>query len=170
MNLTKSIFTSMLIALVTWSGVSAQEQPKVKANTAGTTKTELHYFYILQTRADLDHIELLWNDAYKKLESVSTDNLSTIVVAYRDLSQDFATADITIGYQSSTAVKGERSTIELSDNKQVLLSNGSHDKGAIEKAWNDIDFRRDIEVIIETHDLNQHGLPDSNSLTVYYKD
>lgn len=170
MNLTRSIFTSMLIALVTWSGVSAQEQPKVKANTTDTTKNELHYFYVLQKRTDLDHIELLWNDAYQKLESVSTDNLTTIVVAYEDLSQDFATADITIGYQSSTAVRSERSTIELSDSKQVLLSDGSHDENAIEQAWNDIDYRRDIEVIIEKHQLNQHGLPDSNSLTVYYKD
>ena len=170
MNLTKSIFTSMFITLVTWGGVAAQEQPKAKSNTADTAKTELHYFSVLQKRAELNHIELIWKEAYEKLESVSEDNLSTIIVTYKNLSQDFSAADITIGYQTNATAKGEKSTIELSDSKQVLLSNGSHDKNAIENAWNDIDYRRDIEVVIETHDLNQHGLPDSNSLTVYYKD
>ncbi|GAL31547.1 hypothetical protein JCM19240_4978 [Vibrio maritimus] len=170
MNLAKSIFTSMFITLVTWGSVAAQEQPKAKPNTTGTAKVELHYISVLQKRADLNRIELIWKEAYEKLESVSEDNLSTIIVVYKDLSQDFAAADITIGYQSNTAAKGEKSTIELSHSKQVLLNKGSHDKSAIENAWNDIDYRREIEVIIETHDLNQHGLPDSNSLTVYYKD
>lgn len=170
MNLTRSIFTSMLITLVTWGSVFAQEQPKVTANTTDTMKNQLHYVSVLQKRADLENIEALWSEAYDKLELVPTDGLSTIIVAYKHLSQDFATADITIGYQASTTTKDESLTIELSNNKQVLLSNGSHDKNAIENAWNDIDYRRDIEVIIETHDLNQHGLPDSNSLAVYYKD
>lgn len=170
MNLTRSIFTSMIITLVTWGSVFAQEQPNVSANTADTMNNQLQYIAVLQKRADLENIEALWSEAYEKLELVPADNLSTIIVAYKQLSQDFATADITIGYQASTTAKDESSTIELSNNKQVLLSNGSHDKNAIVNAWNDIDYRRNIEVIIETHDLNQHGLPDNNSLTVYYKD
>lgn len=125
----------------------------------------------------LQSVPQVWASFYEQVESGKNKNLSSenvvsdeVIVLYQEIARDFSEAKVTVGFRQKAGSDVKPSARFSSLNKAVtLLNKGKHDDTELTSAWEMIDYRRDVEAVFERHYLNQHGLPDSSELYVYYK-
>ncbi|MDK9737408.1 hypothetical protein KI655_08850 [Vibrio sp. D404a] len=125
----------------------------------------------------LSSVPQVWVSFYEQVEAGTNDKLSAanvvgneVVVLYQEITPDFSEAKITVGFRQKASSDVKPNARFSSLNKAVsLLNKGKHDDMTLTSAWEMIDYRRDVEAVLERHYLNQHGLPDSSELYVYYK-
>ncbi|MEZ8784817.1 hypothetical protein AB6D77_19325 [Vibrio splendidus] len=147
------------------------KKPQVTANTTylqGLTKTIL-----------LEDVPELWVDFYQNLETNDEaatkhqqQNQQQVIVIYQDISLDFSEATITIGFPTQQSKLNKNKPLIKLPNKAkgtLLLGKGEHTEQELAQAWEGIAILKEVDMIIEHHQLNQHGLPDSSELYVYYK-
>lgn len=122
----------------------------------------------------LEDVPKLWVDFYQNLEANDEKiaQQQKVVVIYQGIKSDFSEATITIGFptQQSTPNKN-KPFIQVPNQAKgtLLLSEGEHTEQELAKAWEDIAILKEVDMVVEHHQLNQHGLPDSSELYVYYK-
>ncbi|WP_172379189.1 hypothetical protein [Vibrio sp. Vb339] len=132
------------------------------------------YLQGLSKTIPLEDVPELWVDFYQNLEAKDEEiaQQQKVVVIYQDISSDFSTATVTIGFptQQSTSNKNNR-LIQIPNKAQgsLLLRKGEHTEQQLAQAWEEIAILKEVDMVIEHHQLNQHGLPDSSELYVYYK-
>lgn len=125
----------------------------------------------------LESVPQVWAGFYEQVEAGNNNKLSAenvvgneVIVLYQEIARDFSEAKVTVGFRQKTSSDVKPNARFSSFNKAVsLLNKGKHDDMALTSAWEMIDYRRDVEAVLERHYLNQHGLPDSSELYVYYK-
>ena len=91
---------------------------------------------------------------------------------YQDISLDFSEATITIGFPTQKSKLNKNKPLIKLPNKAkgtLLLGKGEHTEQELAQAWEGIAILKEVDMVIEHHQLNQHGLPDSSELYVYYK-
>ena len=92
------------------------------------------------------------------------------VVRYQEPHKVFRKAKGPVGLiQTSTSDGKPNANFPSIKQAVTLLNKGQHDDTELTNAWEMIDFRREVKAVLERHYLNQHGLPDSSELYVYYK-
>ncbi|MEZ8793343.1 hypothetical protein AB6D86_15820 [Vibrio splendidus] len=144
----------------------------VEVKQPATTNTT--YLQGLSKTIPLEDVPELWVDFYQNLEAKDEEiaQQQKVVVIYQDISSDFSTATVTIGFptQQSTSNKNNR-LIQIPNKAQgsLLLRKGEHTEQELAQAWEEIAILKEVDMVIEHHQLNQHGLPDSSELYVYYK-
>ncbi|WP_086774774.1 hypothetical protein [Vibrio coralliirubri] len=145
---------------------SSEVKPLAAANTT--------YLRGLSKTIPLEDVPELWVDFYQSLEAKDEEiaQQQKVVVIYQDISSDFSTATVTIGFptQQSTSNKNNR-LIQIPNKAKgtLLLNKGEHTEQELAQAWEEIAILKEVDMVIEHHQLNQHGLPDSSELYVYYK-
>ena len=145
---------------------SSKEKPQTTANTT--------YLQGLSKTIPLEGVPELWVDFYQNLEANDEEiaQQQKVIVVYQDISSDFSKATVTIGFptQQSTSNKNNR-LIQIPNKAKgtLLLSKGEHNEQELAQAWEGIAILKEVDKVIEHHQLNQHGLPDSSELYVYYK-
>ncbi|MEZ9001394.1 hypothetical protein AB6E26_01795 [Vibrio splendidus] len=154
---------------------SIDKQPKnqsVEVKQQATANTT--YLQGLSKTIPLDDVSGLWVDFYQNLEANDEEiaQQQKVIVIYQDIRSDFSEATITIGFptQQSTSNKNNR-LIQIPNKTQgsLLLRKGEHTEQELAQAWEEIAILKEVDMVIEHHQLNQHGLPDSSELYVYYK-
>ena len=154
---------------------SIDKQPKNKSvevkqqATANTT-----YLQGLSKTIPLDDVPNLWVDFYQQLGTNDKDieQQQKVIVIYQDISLDFSEATITIGFPTQQSKLNKNKPLIKLPNKAkgtLLLGKGEHTEQELAQAWEGIAILKEVDMIIEHHQLNQHGLPDSSELYVYYK-
>ncbi|CAK1794871.1 hypothetical protein [Vibrio crassostreae] len=154
---------------------SIDKQPKNKSvevkqqATANTT-----YLQGLSKTIPLDDVPDLWVDFYQNLEANDEEiaQQQTVIVIYQDISSDFSKATVTIGFPTQQSALNKNSTFIMVPSKSegtLLLNQGEHTEQELALAWEGIAVLKQVDMVIEHHQLNQHGLPDSSELYVYYK-
>ena len=153
---------------------SIDKQPKNKSvevkqqATANTT-----YLQGLSKTIPLDDVPDLWVDFYQNLEANDEEIAQQqVIVIYQDISLDFSEATITIGFPTQKSKLNKNKPLIKLPNKAkgtLLLGKGEHTEQELAQAWEGIAILKEVDMVIEHHQLNQHGLPDSSELYVYYK-
>ncbi|CDT79902.1 Hypothetical protein VCR26J2_370766 [Vibrio coralliirubri] len=154
---------------------SIDKQPKNKPveikqqATANTT-----YLQGLSKTIPLEDVPELWVDFYQNLEAKDEEiaQQQKVVVIYQDISSDFSTATVTIGFPTNQSTSNKNNRLIQIPNKAkgtLLLNKGEHTELELAQAWEEIAILKEVDMVIEHHQLNQHGLPDSSELYVYYK-
>ncbi|MEZ8717161.1 hypothetical protein AB6D81_14285 [Vibrio splendidus] len=151
-------------------------KPLVTTNTQpiASQATQTTYLQGLSKTIPLEGVPEFWVDFYQNLEAKDEEiaQQQKVVVIYQDISSDFSTATVTIGFptQQSTSNKNNR-LIQIPNKAQgsLLLRKGEHTEQQLAQAWEEIAILKEVDMVIEHHQLNQHGLPDSSELYVYYK-
>ncbi|MFA0391247.1 hypothetical protein AB4508_19385 [Vibrio splendidus] len=159
---------------------SIDKQPKNKSvevkqqATANTT-----YLQSLSKTIPLEDVPELWVDFYQNLESDDEaatkhqqQNHQQVIVIYQDISLDFSEATITIGFPTQQSTLNKNKPLIKIPSKakgSLLLGKGEHTEQELAHAWEGIAILKEVDMVIEHHQLNQHGLPDSSELYVYYK-
>ncbi|MEZ8697351.1 hypothetical protein AB6D84_09530 [Vibrio lentus] len=154
---------------------SIDKQPKNKSvevkqqATANTT-----YLQGLSKTIPLDDVPNLWVDFYQNLEANDEEiaQQQKVIVIYQDISLDFSEATITIGFPThQSKLNKNKPLIKIPSKAKgtLLLSKGGHTEQELAHAWEGIAILKEVDMVIEHHQLNQHGLPDSSELYVYYK-
>ncbi|TCN89092.1 hypothetical protein EDB37_100642 [Vibrio crassostreae] len=95
-----------------------------------------------------------------------------VIVVYQDISLDFSEATITIGFPTQQSKSNKNKPFIKIPSKAkgtLLLGKGEHNEQELAQAWEGIAILKEVDMVIEYHQLNQHGLPDSSELYVYYK-
>ncbi|MEZ8065395.1 hypothetical protein [Vibrio sp. FF145] len=166
--------TEQPIAELSTNKSSIYKQPKNKSvevkqqATANTT-----YLQGLSKTIPLEDVPELWVDFYQNLESDDKESAQQqVIVIYQDISLDFSEATITIGFptqQSKLNKKKPLIKIPRKSKSTLLLGKGEHTEQELAHAWEGIAILKEVDMVIEHHQLNQHGLPDSSELYVYYK-
>jgi hypothetical protein len=157
---------------VTQSVIAQSETTKPVAkkplDTANTT-----YLQGLTKTILLEDVPELWVDFYQNLESDDEEIAQQqVIVIYQDISLDFSEATITIGFPTQQSKLNKNKTLIKIPNKAkgtLLLGKGEHTEQELAQAWEGIAILKEVDMVIEHHQLNQHGLPDSSELYVYYK-
>ncbi|MEZ8383974.1 hypothetical protein AB6C98_09865 [Vibrio splendidus] len=143
--------------------------------TANTT-----YLQGLSKTIPLEDVPELWVDFYQNLEAKDEEigQQQKVIVAYQEISSDFSEATITIGFPTQQSTSNKNKTlINIPSKAQgtLLLRKGEHTEHTehteqeLAQAWEGIAILKEVDMVIEHHQLNQHGLPDSSELYVYYK-
>ncbi|CDU04406.1 Hypothetical protein VCR12J2_640148 [Vibrio coralliirubri] len=137
--------------------------------TANTT-----YLQGLSKTIPLEDVPELWVDFYQNLEAKDEEiaQQQKVVVIYQDISSDFSTATVTIGFPTNQSTSNKNNRLIQIPNKAkgtLLLNKGEHTELELAQAWEEIAILKEVDMVIEHHQLNQHGLPDSSELYVYYK-
>ena len=158
---------------------SIDKQPKNKSvevkqqATANTT-----YLQGLSKTIPLEDVPELWVDFYQQLDTNSEavtkhqKQQQKVIVIYQDISSDFSEATITIGFPTQQSKSNKnKSLIKIPSKAKgtLLLGKGEHTEQELAHAWEGIAILKEVDMVIEHHQLNQHGLPDSSELYVYYK-
>ncbi|WP_286301422.1 hypothetical protein [Vibrio apostichopi] len=146
-------------------------KPQVTANTT--------YLQGLSKTIPLEDVPNLWVDFYQNLETNDEalpkhqkQKQQQVIVIYQDISLDFSEATITIGFPTQQSKLNKNKPLIKIPNKAkgtLLLSKGEHTEQELAQAWEGIAILKEVDMVIEYHQLNQHGLPDSSELYVYYK-
>ncbi|PTP03245.1 hypothetical protein CWN85_19880 [Vibrio splendidus] len=155
-------------------------KPLVTTNTQpiASQATQTTYLQGLSKTIPLEDVPELWVDFYQQLDT--NDEAVTkhqrqqqqVIVIYQDISLDFSEATVTIGFPTQQSKSNKnKSLIKIPSKTQgtFLLSNGEHTEQELAQAWEGIAILKEVDMVIEHHQLNQHGLPDSSELYVYYK-
>ncbi|MDP2587915.1 hypothetical protein [Vibrio splendidus] len=154
---------------------SIDKQPKNKSvevkqqATANTT-----FLQGLSKTIPLDDVPNLWVDFYQQLgtNDKNIEQQQKVIVIYQDISLDFSEATITIGFPTQQSKSNKnKSLIKIPSKAKgtLLLGKGEHTEQELAQAWEGIAILKEVDMVIEHHQLNQHGLPDSSELYVYYK-
>ncbi|MEZ9475777.1 hypothetical protein AB4172_11610 [Vibrio splendidus] len=141
------------------------KKPQVTANTT--------YLQGLSKTIPLEDVPELWVDFYQNLESDDEEIAQQqVIVIYQEISSDFSEATIMIGFPTQQSKLNKNKPLIKLPNKAkgtLLLGKGEHTEQELAQAWEGIAILKEVDMVIEHHQLNQHGLPDSSELYVYYK-
>ncbi|MEZ9764025.1 hypothetical protein AB4278_14090 [Vibrio splendidus] len=145
---------------------SSEVKPQVTANTT--------YLQGLSKTIPLEDVPELWVDFYQNLEANDEEiaQQQKVIVIYQDISLDFSEATITIGFPTQQSKLNKNKPLIKIPSKTkgtLLLGEGEHTEQELGHAWEGIAILKEVDMVIEHHQLNQHGLPDSSELYVYYK-
>lgn len=138
--------------------------------TANTT-----YLQGLSKTIPLDDVPNLWVNFYQSLEvndKEGAQQQQKVIVIYQDINLDFSEATITIGFPiQQSKLNKNKPLIKIPSKAKgtLLLGKGEHTELELAQAWEGIAILKEVDMVIEHHQLNQHGLPDSSGLYVYYK-
>ncbi|MDP2490722.1 hypothetical protein Q8W38_15330 [Vibrio splendidus] len=155
-------------------------KPLVTRNTQpiASQATQTTYLQGLSKTIPLEDVPELWVDFYQQLDT--NDEAVTkhqrqqqqVIVIYQDISLDFSEATITIGFPTQQSKLNKNKPLIKIPSKAkgtLLLGKGEHTEQGLAHAWEGIAILKEVDMVIEHHQLNQHGLPDSSALYVYYK-
>ncbi|PMM40172.1 hypothetical protein [Vibrio splendidus] len=150
-------------------------KPLVTKNTQpiASQATQTIYLQGLSKTIHLEDVPELWVDFYQNIK-VNDEELAQqqVIVIYQDISLDFSEATITIGFPTQQSKLNKNKPLIKVPSKAkgtLLLSKGEHTELELAQAWEGIAILKEVDMVIERHQLNQHGLPDSSELYVYYK-
>lgn len=163
---------------ITQSSVSKSPQSKPSIGKSDKTKqpttSNTTYLQGLSKTIPLEDVPDLWVDFYQNLEANNEEIAlqQKVVVVYQDISSDFSKATVTIGFPTKRTTSNKNNRLIHILNKAkgtLLLSKGEYTEQELAQAWEGIAILKEVDKVIEHHQLNQHGLPDSSELYVYYK-
>lgn len=181
MKLLTSLFITALIYGAMWFAVIQQPAIAMKndslvepsMNADGSPKQLTPYIRpIVSRNVPFDNVLALWTEFEEQLTDLDQITMTTdsVVLLYRNINSDFTRAHITIGFIVMQHAP-EPKDIELPSTQeyQQLLSRGPYSDSDMEGAWEEIDYRRPIDAVVETHYLNPLGQEELSQLVVYYK-
>ncbi|MCK8072206.1 hypothetical protein [Vibrio sp. 1CM23M] len=154
---------------------SIDKQPKNKPVEIKQQATAYStYLQGLSKTISLEDVPDLWVDFYQNLEANDKEigQQQKVIVVYQEISSDFSEATITIGFPTQQSISNKNKPLINIPSKAggtLLLSKGEHTELELAQAWEGIAILKEVDMVIEHHQLNQHGLPDSSELYVYYK-
>lgn len=94
---------------------------------------------------------------------------SKVYIFYRNFSANFDTATITVGYNSSELI-GKSTGVKLpAERFDNILPKGNHTGAESLQAWQDIDYGKNPQAVIEVHYLNKDGMTAQSELFVSYE-
>ncbi|MEZ9300148.1 hypothetical protein AB4393_14365 [Vibrio splendidus] len=145
---------------------SSEVKPQVTANTT--------YLQGLSKTIPLEDVSELWVDFYQNLEANDEEiaQQQKVIVIYQNISSDFSEATVTISFPTQQSTSNKNKPLVKIPSKAkgtLLLGKGEHTEQELAHAWEGIAILKEVDMVIEHHQLNQHGLPDSSELYVYYK-
>ncbi|MFA0492145.1 hypothetical protein AB4563_24745 [Vibrio splendidus] len=150
-------------------------KPQVTTNTQpiASQSTQTTNLQGLSKTIPLEDVPELWVDFYQNLESDDEEIAQQqVIVIYQEISSDFSEATITIGFPTQQSRLNKNKPlikIPIKAKGTLLLGKGEHTEQELAQAWEGIAILKEVDMIIEHHQLNQHGLSDSSELYVYYK-
>lgn len=110
--------------------------------------------------------------AFSVNESVNTklyQQPSKIYIYYRNFSPSYDSATITVGYDKSELI-GPSTGVDLpAGSFTPLLYKGDYQDADIVNAWQDIDYGKNPQAVLEIHYLNKDGSTAQNELFVSYQ-
>ena len=93
---------------------------------------------------------------------------SKVYVFYRNFTKSYQEADITIGYLTQEMRQLRNVDTIASGSFDTLLTKGSYSNEEIAAAWKKIDYRNNLNAIVEIHQLDKAGTPIAVELLVQY--
>ncbi|MRI34918.1 hypothetical protein EOPP23_18240 [Endozoicomonas sp. OPT23] len=181
MNLTNSIITSAAIVLSAWSLVMFQPIPSnamdlTEASEAAAPPAfklfTAHSITGVTQKTALNSVNLIWDKFSRdsKLQGKLKKQPVTIFVLYRNISKNFQSADITIGFDSRDLTDQMRPvSLASPSDYEVLLPTGKHSSNSITDAWNKLNYQKDIQSVLEIHTLDKESQPLDVQVLVNYQ-
>ncbi|MGL6315076.1 hypothetical protein [Vibrio sp. WXL103] len=190
MNLFTSLLTTVVIAGAVWGAVlmqpvmaegssdrqASKSTEKAPITLTVTQKTQdkgkTYIRSVVSQSISLDKVATLWVEFEDKLTQQANlpTTLHQLVVVYQDIDRDFTHATVTIGFpvEASARIEGD---IELTSDahEQQLLSRRNNSEAEMVSAWEEINFYKPVNMVIETYYLDALGREESNQLVVQYK-
>ncbi|TQF71410.1 hypothetical protein [Pseudoalteromonas luteoviolacea] len=93
---------------------------------------------------------------------------NAVYVYYRNFSANFDSATVTIGYPVANLTKPSATTTIAPADYQPLLSRKKYTQKQLEEAWQAIDYRRNIQHVVEVHYLSETGDTTATEMLIHY--
>ncbi|WP_077285167.1 hypothetical protein [Cognaticolwellia aestuarii] len=159
------------------AGTSPFIAKKIKTNTDkndvkyAVYNTPVRSVFGVEQHMKINDIEQLWSKFYRDqaLQSKLNDYPTAAYVLYRNISKDFKNADITIGYHSDELSNKPTGVLLPVGYYQTVLTGNDITSIQLLKAWQKLDFSREVTAVIERHQLNKSADVTSVRMQVIYK-
>ncbi|KZN43576.1 hypothetical protein N474_20150 [Pseudoalteromonas luteoviolacea CPMOR-2] len=196
MNLASSILVSGVIVLSVWGvallqptqavALTKQKSPtlnneQTQAAIEGTSATSkrhnlttkhLNKIIIQGNTANIatSDVTRLWQDFSdnERLNGNLKKAPNAVYVYYRNFSANFDSATVTIGYPVGNLTKPSATTTIASADYHPLLSRKKYTQKQLEEAWQAIDYRRNIQHVVEVHYLSENGDTTATEMLIRY--
>ncbi|MDK2596606.1 hypothetical protein [Pseudoalteromonas obscura] len=152
----------------------ATKQPSLRPNTTEAVKgVRINTMSIsgVQQKIAIKHIAKLW-ETFENQQALNKNLLRyprKISVYYQNFSQDFQQAEISIGYLSDIVRSANQSTTIQGGRYERVLQKAAHSNEELADAWKKIDYRKNLQSVLEIHYLDASGHPVSSEFMVNYK-
>ncbi|WP_133408098.1 hypothetical protein [Parashewanella tropica] len=120
----------------------------------------------------LDAIPSLWSEFLQSQTFTSkfTGAPIKLYVVYQDISSDYSEAKVTIGLDASSLHTSKHSVaLPEADDFDELLPKGKYSTKQLIQGWNNINYARPIDMVLEVNDLGANGELKSTQLFVHYQ-
>lgn len=183
MKLFASIATTIIISGSVWGLVMAQpkvteidnklsESRDTKIAATVIDKRPKDYLQGITRTISLEGVPQLWDKFYAKYDTNNPlpESVDRIIVLYQEFNKDYSEATVTVGYETAkTAIASSLKKLPDISDAKLLLKQGKHTENELTEAWKQINFAKQPFAVVEIHEINQHGLPESSQMSVYYK-
>ena len=156
------------VAMVKTNSVQKIEKTVTKS---AVNNAPVHSILGVEQEILISNVDSLWSEFAQQnaLHKKLIDYPSATYVLYRNISDDFSRANITVGYDSRE-LKGRLSGSLLPKGQyQTVIADSRLSSEQLESAWKKLDFSKDILAVVERHQLNKRGEVISVSMQVLYK-
>lgn len=119
----------------------------------------------------ISEVGSLWTSftSSPRLNQSLTRSPDRVFVFYRNFSSDFQSAKVSIGYSEDVMGKTETDTRVPAGRYQAVLARGAHTDAKLASAWQNIDFRKPLNSVVEIHYLNDQGATVTSEMLVDYQ-
>ncbi|KZN28463.1 hypothetical protein N480_10235 [Pseudoalteromonas luteoviolacea S2607] len=147
-------------------------KPQSKTNQNDTKQLETLMIEGNTATLATAQVEQLWRELSnnKRLNQKLLRNPSAIYVYYRDFSANYDSATITVGYSSTDLSQAKTATTIASATYDSLLEKKKYTPSQLSSAWQEIDYRRNLERVIEIHYLSENSEVLATEVLVKYKE
>lgn len=175
MKLSFSLIVTAFITLSVWLLVLLQPSPvnatasiTEHSNDSAPTTTDKRYIRGVSDVIPLQDTQQLWQRFYTEIAASNSLPSDQLWVVYQGFDDNFTTAKVSIGYVVSGPANNDLLPLPQGS-KQQILAKGDHSVDQLTQAWQGINFSKPIKAVVEIHYLNQHQLPTSSEVFVYYR-
>ncbi|KZN68740.1 hypothetical protein [Pseudoalteromonas luteoviolacea] len=147
-------------------------EPQSKTNQNDTKQLETLMIEGNTATLATAQVEQLWRELSnnKRLNQKLLRNPSAIYVYYRDFSANYDSATVTVGYSSTDLSQAKTATTIASATYDSLLEKKKYTPSQLSSAWQEIDYRRNLERVIEIHYLSENSEVLATEVLVKYKE
>ncbi|ASM52048.1 hypothetical protein PESP_b0498 [Pseudoalteromonas espejiana DSM 9414] len=126
----------------------------------------------ISQKITISEVTTLWEhfNSAKQLHNRLRKQPGSVIVFYTDFSDNYQTANVTIGYKASD-LKSPVAPIKVSKGKYTtLLKSDSYTNTQIAQSWSNINYQKAPNAVLEIHTLNANGETNSSELYVKYEE
>lgn len=149
----------------------AKVEKQVTANDEQNEQTAQINIVGISRNVKLKNIADVWQlfESNKPIQNSLNDNPNRVFVYYRGFQKNYQEAQVTIGYPAALFDRPAAVTSIENKGYASILAKGAHSSKKLLNAWQNIDYQKKVDSVLEIHYLDKNAIPYQSEVFVRYQ-